>query len=293
MNLLHDIPAGSADEMNVIIEIPKFSKNKYEIDKDTGMIALDRVMHTAQDYPFDYGFVPQTLFDDGDALDVVLLTTYPLAPGILVKARPVAIMEMIDGGERDDKVVAVPVDDPRFADIADLGDVNKHFVKEMTHFFETYKKVQQKEVEVGEWYGADKAKEAFAKEIKKVRRINPQVAEYSVMLNYLELMLDLPWDEYTKDNFNLKKVKSVLDKDHTGLEKVKERILEHLAVLKLKADKKAPIICFYGPPGVGKTSLGKSIARAMNKEFIRISLGGARDEAEIRGHRRTYIGAMP
>ncbi|OGI28600.1 MAG: inorganic pyrophosphatase, partial [Candidatus Moranbacteria bacterium RIFOXYA1_FULL_44_7] len=126
MNLLHDISSGTADEMNVIVEIPKFSKNKYEIDKETGLIALDRVMHSAQDYPFDYGFVPQTLFDDGDALDVVLITTHPLAPGILVKARPVAIMEMIDGGERDDKVVAVPVDDPRFENVRDINDLNPH-----------------------------------------------------------------------------------------------------------------------------------------------------------------------
>ena len=163
MNLLHDIPAGTADEMNVIIEIPKFSKNKYEIDKETGIIALDRVMHSAQDYPFDYGFVPQTLFDDGDALDVVLLTTYPLFPGILVKARPVAIMEMIDGGERDDKVIAVPVDDPRFDEVRDIGDLNKHFIKETTHFFETYKKVQNKEVKLGEWHGAAEAKVAFAR----------------------------------------------------------------------------------------------------------------------------------
>ena len=163
MNLLHDIPAGTADEMNDIIENPKFSKNKYEIDKETGIIALDRVMHSAQDYPFDYGFVPQTLFDDGDALDVVLLTTYPLAPGILVKARPVAIMEMIDGGERDDKVIAVPVDDPRFDEVRDIGDLNKHFIKETTHFFETYKKVQNKEVKLGEWHGAAEAKVAFAR----------------------------------------------------------------------------------------------------------------------------------
>jgi len=167
MNLLHDIKPGTADEMNVIIEIPKFSKNKYEVDKETGLIALDRVMHTAQDYPFDYGFVPQTLFDDGDALDVVLITTYPLAPGILVKARPVAIMEMIDDGERDDKIVAVPVDDPRFAEVNDIGDLNKHFIKEMTHFFETYKKVQNKEVKIGEWQGADKAKEAFNSSVAK------------------------------------------------------------------------------------------------------------------------------
>ena len=163
MNLLHDIAPGTKEEMNVIIEIPKFSKNKYEIDKDTGMIALDRVMHTAQDYPFDYGFVPQTLFDDGDALDVVVLTTYPLAPGILVKARPIGIMEMMDDGERDDKVVAVPVDDPRFDHIQDLDDVHGHFQKEMAHFFETYKKVQNKEVSVGPWHGKEAAMTAFEK----------------------------------------------------------------------------------------------------------------------------------
>jgi inorganic pyrophosphatase len=170
MNLLHDIPAGSADEMNVIIEIPKFSKNKYEIDKETGIIALDRVMHTAQDYPFDYGFVPQTLFDDGDALDVVLVTTYPLAPGILVKARPIGIMEMVDGGEQDDKVVAVPVEDPRFDNVKDVDDLSPHFKKEMSHFFETYKKVQNKEVSVGPWHGADEAKKAFAKSVEMYKK---------------------------------------------------------------------------------------------------------------------------
>jgi inorganic pyrophosphatase len=165
MNLLHDIPAGTKDVMNVIVEIPRFSKNKYEIDKETGIIALDRVMHTAQDYPFDYGFVPQTLFDDGDALDVVLLTTYPLLPGILVKARPVAIMEMIDGGDRDDKVVAVPVDDPRFDEVQDLADLNQHFVKEMSHFFETYKKIQNKQVQVGAWHSKAEAEAAFEKSV--------------------------------------------------------------------------------------------------------------------------------
>jgi len=134
---------------------------------------------------------------------------------------------------------------------------------------------------------------AFDKEINKVKRINPQVAEYSVVLNYLELMLDLPWNEYTTDNFDLNKVKSVLDKDHFGLEMVKERIIEHLAVLKLKGDMKAPILCLVGPPGVGKTSLGKSIARALDRKFVRMSLGGLHDESEIRGHRKTYIGAMP
>jgi len=139
----------------------------------------------------------------------------------------------------------------------------------------------------------DNAKNTFKRELAKARRINPQVAEFSVTLNYLELLLDLPWDEVTTDNFDLKKVKKVLDGDHHGLNKVKERILEHLAVLKLKGDMKAPIICLVGPPGVGKTSLGKSIANSLNRKFIRMSLGGLHDESEIRGHRKTYIGAMP
>jgi ATP-dependent Lon protease len=139
----------------------------------------------------------------------------------------------------------------------------------------------------------DQVQKTFDKEITKVKRINPQVAEYSVVLNYLDLLLDLPWEEYTEDNFDLQKVKSVLDKDHYGLTKVKERIIEHLAVLKLKGDMKAPILCLVGPPGVGKTSLGRSIATALQRKFIRMSLGGLHDESEIRGHRKTYIGAMP
>ena len=135
--------------------------------------------------------------------------------------------------------------------------------------------------------------EVFEKELGKLRRYNPHMPDYAVIVNYVEWLLDLPWEDYKKSKIDFKKVKKILDDDHYGLELVKERILEFLAVLKLKNDKKAPILCFYGPPGVGKTSLGKSIAKAVGKEFIRISLGGVRDEAEIRGHRRTYIGAMP
>lgn len=135
--------------------------------------------------------------------------------------------------------------------------------------------------------------ETFEKDLKKLQRINPQVPEFSIQRNYLEFLLDLPWGEYSKDSFDLKKAQKVLDRDHYGLEKVKERIIEHLAVLKLKGDMKAPILCLYGPPGVGKTSLGKSVAEAIGRKYVRMSLGGMRDEAEVRGHRKTYIGAMP
>ena len=161
MNLLHDLPAGTKEEMTVIIEIPRGSQNKYEIDKETGIIALDRVNHTAQAYPFDYGFVPQTLWDDGDALDVVLLTTAPLLPGILVRARPVGIMHMIDGGEADEKIIAVPAGDPRWAEVRDIKDVNKHLLKEITHFFATYKQLQEKVVEVGDFEDKATAQAAF------------------------------------------------------------------------------------------------------------------------------------
>ncbi|MCL5128318.1 endopeptidase La [Algibacter sp. L4_22] len=133
----------------------------------------------------------------------------------------------------------------------------------------------------------------FEKEVAKMQRMNPQVAEYSIQRNYLELFLDLPWNKFSKDKFDLKRAMKILDRDHFGLEDVKRRIIEYLAVLKLRNDMKSPILCLYGPPGVGKTSLGKSIAEALGREYVRISLGGLRDEAEIRGHRKTYIGAMP
>lgn len=161
MNLWHDIEPGTAESITTIIEINKGSKNKYEIDKKTGLIALDRVLHTSQDYPFDYGFVPQTLWEDGDPLDVVVLTTYPLFPGVMLNVRPVAVLTMIDGGDSDAKIIAVPENDPRWDNVKDLADVNPHTLKEIDHFFLTYKKLQNKVVETHGFKGAAQAKADF------------------------------------------------------------------------------------------------------------------------------------
>lgn len=160
------------------------------------------------------------------------------------------------------------------------GDNNDREVKEM-----------QKKADSKKWPQA--AKDLFQKGIEKLERMHPSTPDYSVVYNHLDLMLDLPWEDYTEDSYDLKKAKKILDIDHYGMAKVKERILEYLAVLKLKGDMKSPILCFVGPPGIGKTSLGRSIASAMNRKYVRLSLGGLHDESEIRGHRKTYIGAMP
>ncbi len=172
MNLWHDLELGekAPEEFNVIIEIPKWSKNKYEIDKKTGLIKLDRALKTAQDYPFDYGFAPRTLWEDGDALDVIVFSTYPLATGILVVVRPVGVMRMIDSGEGDDKILAVPTEDPRWNEIKDLDDLNKHSLKEIKHFFETYKEIEGKKVKVTGFEGREKALEAIRKSIELYKR---------------------------------------------------------------------------------------------------------------------------
>ena len=162
----------------------------------------------------------------------------------------------------------------------ELGGDNVAEVKEM-----------QKKAEAKKWPKA--AKEMFTKGVEKLERMHPSTPDYSVTYNHLDLMLDLPWEDYTEDQYDLKKSKKILDHDHYGMQKIKERILEYLAVLKLKGDMKSPILCFLGPPGIGKTSLGKSIAAAINRKYVRVSLGGLHDESEIRGHRKTYIGAMP
>jgi inorganic pyrophosphatase len=171
MNLWHEVSKGEniPNEINVIIEIPKNSPNKYEIDKETGLISLDRANYSSAPYPFDYGFVPQTLWEDNDPLDVVVLTTFPLHPGILVKSRPVAVMEMIDDGESDYKIIAVPVDDKRWDDTHDLADLNKHMMKEFVHFFETYKELKkgQKDiVKIPKISGKKEAMEAVLKSIE-------------------------------------------------------------------------------------------------------------------------------
>jgi ATP-dependent Lon protease len=153
--------------------------------------------------------------------------------------------------------------------------------------------VEEMRARAAEKQWSEEVAKHFDKELMKLQRMNPQVAEYSVQRNYLDLVLDLPWEIYSKDNFDLKRAQRILDRDHFGLEEVKKRVIEYLAVLKLRNDMKSPILCLHGPPGVGKTSLGKSIAEALGREYVRISLGGMRDEAEIRGHRKTYIGALP
>ncbi len=160
------------------------------------------------------------------------------------------------------------------------GDANERELKEM-----------QKKAETKKWPKA--AKEMFQKGIEKLERMHPSTPDYSVVYNHIDLLLELPWEDYTKDSYDLKKAKKVLDHDHYGMDKIKERILEYLAVLKLKGDMKSPILCFVGPPGIGKTSLGRSIANAIGRKYVRLSLGGLHDESEIRGHRKTYIGAMP
>ncbi len=167
LNILSKInPTTKDGNINVIVEIQKGSKNKYELDKETGLIRLDRVMYTGQDYPFDYGFIPNTLCDDKDPLDVVLYTTYPLMPGILLEARPVGVIKMIDGGEGDDKILAVPADDPRLKEMISLETFPTHFVKEVVHFFETYKLIQNKTVKIEGTENVESAKKVIAESIE-------------------------------------------------------------------------------------------------------------------------------
>lgn len=221
-----------------------------------------------------------------------------------------ALLEVLDGMERAQKVLSFLLKDLQMLELKHEIQSKAHMdmdAQQRDYFLRQQIKVLQdelgmenneKDIERLRQRGLEKkwspeVANHFFKELDKLVRINPMSAEYPVQMNFVEFLVDLPWHEYTKDNFNLKRAKKILDADHYGLEKVKDRILEYLAVLKMKNNMKAPILCLYGPPGVGKTSLGKSIATCLGRKYVRLSLGGMHDEAEIRGHRKTYIGAMP
>lgn len=166
MNLWHDVPRGEKEELTVIVEIPMGSRVKYELDKETGLIKYDRVLYSPMHYPANYGFVPQTLWDDGDPLDVLVLGQEPLIPGCLVDVRPIGVLDMVDGGEGDAKILAVPCADPRWKDTKDIGDLEPHILEEIRHFFQVYKDLQRKKVEVGEWKGRNEAMLAVEKSIQ-------------------------------------------------------------------------------------------------------------------------------
>jgi len=166
MNLWHDLQPGSGEKFNAIIEIPKLSRVKYELDKDSGIIKVDRILYSPMHYPANYGFIPRTLWEDGDPMDVVVLSHEPFVPGCMVEARPVGKLDMVDGGEGDAKILAVPDADPRFNEIKDLSDVEPHVLEEIQHFFRVYKELQKKEVLVGNWSGRREALEAVAVSIE-------------------------------------------------------------------------------------------------------------------------------
>ncbi len=169
MNIWHDVPSGTAEKLNIIIEIPKLSRVKYELDKKTGLIKFDRALYSPMHYPTNYGFVPQTLWDDGDPLDVLVLAHEPLIPGSLVEGRPIGQLPMTDGGEDDVKILAVPTEDPRFNDTKDIADLEPHLLKEIKHFFEVYKDLQKKKVVVGEWEGAQATVTSIEKSFKNYK----------------------------------------------------------------------------------------------------------------------------
>ena len=174
MNLWHDIPWGSVEKLKVVIEIPKLSRVKYELDKETGLIQVDRVLYSPMHYPANYGFVPQTLWDDGDPLDVLVLSHEPFVPGSLVEGRPIGIMDMTDDGDPDAKILAVPTSDPRFREVNDIGRLEPHILEEIQHFFRVYKDLQKKKVSVGEWRGRADAEIAITKAVESYRKRHPK-----------------------------------------------------------------------------------------------------------------------
>lgn len=174
MNLWHDISFGTPDSFNVIIEIPKLSRIKYELDKETGQIKVDRVLYSPMHYPANYGFAPRTLWDDGDPLDVLVLSHEPFVPGCLISVRPIGVLDMVDDGEDDAKILAVPKDDPRFKEITDIKKIEPHIPEEIHHFFRVYKELQNKFVKVGEWKGREKALEDIARSLDNYQKKYPK-----------------------------------------------------------------------------------------------------------------------
>jgi len=283
---------------------PTTDKNKIEALKDSLKESAEQIVKLSPHIPSEAGFAIKNI----ESLSfLVNFISSNMNSTVADKQR---LLEMVNLDDRCEKVLEYLAKELQHLEMKNeiQSKVKTDLDKQQREYFlnQQMKKIQeelggspqQEDLKEMKLRAADKkwneeVEKRFLKELGKLERMNPSGAEYSVQHNYCDLLLDLPWNDYSQDNFDLNRAQEILDRDHYGLEKVKKRIIEHLAVLKLKGDLKAPILCLYGPPGVGKTSLGKSIAESLGREYMRMALGGLRDEAEIRGHRKTYIGAMP
>lgn len=282
-----------------------------DIQEEQTQVLIQTIKETASKILELNPEIPQEAKGALDSIESPNFLTHFLASNINADVKEKQeLLEMLDGNDRAHKLLEHLMKEQQMLEIkqeihskvhTDIDQQQRdYFLRQQMKVLQTELGMDGSEEEIAKmklraetkkW--PKEAKKHFRKEIDKVSRMNPASAEYPVSMNYCELMLDLPWEEITEDNFDLKRAQKILDRDHYGLDKVKDRVIEYLAVLKLKKDMRGPILCLYGPPGVGKTSLGKSIAEALGREYSRMSLGGLRDEAELRGHRKTYIGAMP
>ncbi|GIV36112.1 MAG: Lon protease [Cyclobacteriaceae bacterium] len=290
VNIHHDVPVELNKEAKALVQSLKEAAYKIiqlnpEIPQEA-RIALDNI----QSVPFLIHFLASNLNVEVSDKQRILETGNIMDRGTLLLQFMMREIQMLEIKHEIQKKVHTDIDQQQ----------RDYFIRQQIKVLqdELGYDTPEKEIEELRKKGEQKkwskaVSEHFNKELDKLLRINPQAAEYPVLMNYVEFMLELPWGEYTQDNFDLTRARAILDRDHYGLQKVKNRILEYLAVLKLKQSMKGPILCLYGPPGVGKTSLGRSIAEALNRKYVRMSLGGVHDEAEIRGHRKTYVGAMP
>ncbi len=290
VNVYHDAPVELNKEVKALVQSLKEAAYKIiqlspEIPQEA-RIALDNI----QSVPFLIHFLASNLNVEVSDKQRILETGNIIDRGTLLLQFMMREIQMLEIKHEIQKKVHTDIDQQQ----------RDYFIRQQIKVLQDELGYDTPEKEIDEMRKKGEQKkwskavsEHFNKELDKLLRINPQAAEYPVLMNYVEFMLELPWGEYTQDNFDLSRAKAILDRDHYGLQKVKNRILEYLAVLKLKQSMKGPILCLYGPPGVGKTSLGRSIAEALNRKYVRMSLGGVHDEAEIRGHRKTYVGAMP